>query len=154
MVSASASLRVTRTLETPGPLVPSMITPAQLEIPHLFCLNSCPSINGLFAQSLRCSKNNPRNIKHMPAVIFFRRPWSWTKLSIFQRSLYVNWVVKLPCMYWKSKELPDHTKKRRYTITRNYTGSKGQRHTGTKFMELFTAYNQSIIDSMLLNKQK
>jgi hypothetical protein len=37
-----------------------------------------PSINGLFAQpakggqvSALCSKNNPRNIKNMPVVIFF-----------------------------------------------------------------------------------
>jgi hypothetical protein len=38
----------------------------------------CPSINGLFAQSAGggqvsalCSKNNPRNINYMTAVIFF-----------------------------------------------------------------------------------
>ena len=48
MVGASASLRVTRTLESLTPPavlapvaagVPSGITPAQLEITHLFCLN-------------------------------------------------------------------------------------------------------------------
>jgi len=71
-------------------------------------------INGLFAQSARggqvsalCSKNNPRNIKYMPACpvgrqivlgwLFFshappgRRPygpeaWSWTKILINQQT--------------------------------------------------------------------
>ncbi|MDH4205736.1 MAG: hypothetical protein OEV45_09435, partial [Desulfobacteraceae bacterium] len=45
---------------------------------HLNAFNYCPSINGLFTQSAGggqvsalCSKNNPRNIKHMPVVIFF-----------------------------------------------------------------------------------
>jgi hypothetical protein len=44
-------------------------------------MNYCPSINGLFAQSAgggqvstSCSKNNPRHIKYMPTVIFFRMP--------------------------------------------------------------------------------
>ena len=42
-------------------------------IGHFFWnFSSCPSINGLFAQSLRyAQKNNPRNITHMPVVIFF-----------------------------------------------------------------------------------
>ncbi len=38
-LSAVASLCVTRTLESLTPLVPSGITPVQLEITHLFCLN-------------------------------------------------------------------------------------------------------------------
>ena len=48
-------------------------------------LNSCRSINGLFAQSLRyVQKNNPRNIKHMPAVIFF------TCLDLEQKSSFMD----------------------------------------------------------------
>ncbi|RZB31433.1 MAG: hypothetical protein SRB2_04661 [Desulfobacteraceae bacterium Eth-SRB2] len=45
---------------------------------YLMQVTYCPSINGLFAQpakggqvSALCSKNNPRNINYMPAVIFF-----------------------------------------------------------------------------------
>jgi len=41
-------------------------------------LSECSSINGIFAQSAGggqvsslCSKNNPRNINYMPAIIFF-----------------------------------------------------------------------------------
>jgi hypothetical protein len=52
---------------------------------HLW-VNYCPSINGLLAQCLRfAQKNNPRNIKRMPAC-----PGTSTGRLFFSNDLILN----------------------------------------------------------------